>query len=247
MTRMGLVSDLRVLYHMAVTPVRGATHAERLESFYSGQSGAYDDFRRRLLHGREEMLSALEFPEGGRWLDMGGGTGHNVEAIGDRRARLAEVTVVDLCPSLLQIAEERIKRNGWNNVRTATADACTYAHAAGPVDTVTFSYSLTMIPNWFQALRRAYDQLRPGGAIGVVDFYISRKWPAAGMRRHSAFKRFLWPHWFGFDNVFLSPDHLPMLQTLFATERLEERLGRVPYLLGIKAPYYVFAGRKSGA
>ena len=28
-----------------------------------------------------------------------------------------------------------------------------------PVDAVTFSYSLTMIPNWFQAVRRAYDIL----------------------------------------------------------------------------------------
>jgi S-adenosylmethionine-diacylgycerolhomoserine-N-methlytransferase len=242
---MGLVSDLRILYHMAVTPVRGATHAERLEAFYGGQSSHYDDFRKRLLHGRDEMLAALDYPEAGRWLDMGGGTGHNVEAVGDRRSRLAEVTVVDLCPSLLDVAEERIRRNGWDNVRAVTADACTYAHDTGPVDLVTFSYSLTMIPNWFQAVRRAYDQLRPGGQIGVVDFYVSRKWPAAGMRRHSALQRFWWPHWFGFDNVFLSPDHLPLLQSLFVTERLEERHGRVPYLLGLSAPYYLFVGRKA--
>ena len=242
---MGLVSDLRVLYHMAVTPVRGETHADRLEAFYRGQSGAYDDFRKRLLHGREEMLAALELPEGGRWLDMGGGTGHNVEAFGDRRASLAEVTIVDLCPSLLKVADQRIQAHGWTNVRTVAADACTYAHASGAVDAITFSYSLTMIPNWFQALRRAFDQLKPGGRIGVVDFYISRKWPASNMRRHSAFQRFLWPTWFGFDNVFLSPDHLPMLESLFVTERLEERLGRVPYLLGLKARYYIYVGRKS--
>lgn len=242
---MGFVSDLRVLYKLAVTPVRGATHAERLEAFYRDQSGAYDDFRRRLLHGREEMLAALDVPEGGRWLDMGGGTGHNVEAFGERRSRLAEVTIVDLCPSLLKVAEQRIQRNGWSNVRTVTGDACVYHHDAGPVDAVTFSYSLTMIPNWFQAVRRAFEQLKPGGVFGVVDFYISRKWVAPGMRKHSAFQRFLWPTWFGFDNVFLSPDHVPLLQSLFSTERLEERLGKVPYLLGLKAPYYIFVGRKA--
>ncbi len=241
---MGLASDLRVLYHMAVTPVRGSTHAERLEAFYRDQSGAYDDFRKRLLHGREEMLAALPLPDGGRWLDLGGGTGHNVEAIGDRLGRLAEVTVVDLCPSLLSVAEERIRRHGWANVRCLTADACTYEHAAGPVDAVTFSYSLTMIPNWFQAVRRAFDLLKPGGTVGVVDFYVSRKWPAPGMRRHSAFQRFFWPTWFGFDNVILSPDHLPLLQSLFETLRLEERVGKVPYLAGLKAPYYFFVGRK---
>jgi S-adenosylmethionine-diacylgycerolhomoserine-N-methlytransferase len=241
---MGLVSDLRVLYHMAVTPVRGATHAERLESFYRDQSGAYDDFRKRLLHGRQEMLAALDLPADGRWLDMGGGTGHNVEALGESRARLAEVTIVDLCPSLLKVADQRIQKHGWTNVRTVAADACMYEHDTGPVDAVTFSYSLTMIPDWFQAVRRAHDQLKPGGVLGVVDFYISRKWPAAGLRKHSAFQRFLWPNWFGFDNVFLSPDHLPLLQSLFITERVDERLGKVPYLPGLKAPYYIFLGRK---
>lgn len=240
---MGLASDLRVLYHMAVTPVRGKTHADRLESFYGGQSGAYDDFRKRLLHGREEMLAALQIPDGGRWLDLGGGTGHNVEAFGERRSRLAEITIVDLCPSLLKVADQRIARHGWTNVRTVAADACTYSHDAGTVDAVTFSYSLTMIPNWFQAVRRAYDLLKPGGAIGVVDFYVSRKWPAPDMRKHSAFQRFFWPTWFGFDNVFPSPDHLPLLQSLFETMQREERTGKVPYLLGLKAPYYIFLGR----
>ena len=54
--------------------------------------------------------------------------------------------------------------------------------------------------------------------------------PAPGMRRHSNFRRFFWPTWFGHDNVFPSPDHLPWLQGRFRTVKLEERLGKVPYL-----------------
>ena len=64
------------------------------------------------------------------------------------------------------------------------------------------------------------------------------------MQRHSAFTRYFWPTWFGIDNVFPSPDHLPWLQSHFQTVRLQERTGKVPYLLGLKAPYYVFVGRK---
>ena len=45
--------------------------------------------------------------------------------------------------------------------------------------------------------------------------------------------------------LFLSPDHVPYLQSRFRTVRLEERLGRVPYLFGMKAPYYIFIGRKA--
>ena len=241
---MGLVSDLRVLFHLALTPARGTTHGERLEAFYHSQSGDYDDFRRRLLHGRDELMASVDVPDGGRLLDFGGGTGSNVEALGAGLGRLSEVRIVDLCPSLLRVARERIRRNGWTNVRTELADVTAYPSDAGPVDAVMFSYSLSMIPDWFAAVERAHALLRPGGNIGVVDFYISRKWPGAGLRRHSALQRFFWPTWFGWDNVFPSPEHLPYLQNRFETVRLEERLGKMPYLLGLKAPYYLFVGRK---
>jgi S-adenosylmethionine-diacylgycerolhomoserine-N-methlytransferase len=210
---MGLTSDLRVLYNLAFTRVRGATHGERLDSFYRAQAGDYDAFRRRLF-------------------------------LGERLARLHSLRIIDLCPSLLATADERIRNNGWANVQTTLADATAYEPPDGPVDVVTFSYSLTMIPNWFQALERAYAALKPGGVIGVVDFYVSRKWPMPDMRRHSNFQRFFWPTWFGHDNVFPSPDHLPWLQSRFQTVKREERLGQVPYLM-LKAPYYIFLGRKA--
>jgi S-adenosylmethionine-diacylgycerolhomoserine-N-methlytransferase len=240
---MSFVSDLRTLYHLTFSRVSGRTHAERLEAFYAHQAAGYDDFRKRLLHGREEMMASLDLPPGGRMLDMGGGTGANLEFLGPRRSELGRITVVDLCGPLLKTAEERIARQGWTNVDTALADATKY-DAGGPVDVITFSYSLTMIPSWFQALERAYQLLRPGGLIGVVDFYIGRKWPEPGMKKHGIFWRYFWPTWFGFDNVFLSPDHLPWLQGRFETVKLEERLGRVPYLLGLRVPYYIFVGRK---
>ena len=79
---MSLLTDLRVLYHIVAKPVRGKDHAARLESFYSGQADSYDDFRRRLLQGREAMYRSIPVPEGGVWVDLGGGTGANLEPIG---------------------------------------------------------------------------------------------------------------------------------------------------------------------
>src|ERR1700678_4487699 len=171
---MGLTSDLRVMYHLMFGRVRGADHASRLEAFYRHQAGAYDDFRRRLLHGREELMAALDLPEGGKLLDLGGGTGSNVEALGDRLARLQSVHIVDLCQPLLQVAEERIQRHGWTNVRTVHADATTWTPEDGPVDAITCSYALTMIPNWFEVIDHASKLLAPGGMFGVVDFYVTR-------------------------------------------------------------------------
>jgi S-adenosylmethionine-diacylgycerolhomoserine-N-methlytransferase len=242
---MGLVSDLRIVYHLVFGKVGGASHGERLEAFYRRQADAYDDFRRRLLHGRQELMTALEIPPNARVVDLGGGTGSNFEYLGDRLRQFQSLTIVDLSPSLLRVADERILRNGWANVSTVLADATTWEPAGGPVDAVTLSYSLTMIPDWFRAIDQARAILRPGGILGVTDFYVARKWPDPGRRRHSAFQRSFWPWWFSWDNVFLSPDHLPYLQSRFQTLKLQEELGRVPYLLGLRAPYYVFVGRKT--
>jgi S-adenosylmethionine-diacylgycerolhomoserine-N-methlytransferase len=241
---MSLLADLRILFHLAFAPARGDDPAARLEAFYRHQAEGYDDFRRRLLHGREEMMRGLDLPEGARLLDLGGGTGSNLEYLADRWDRLGGVTVVDLCPALLAVARQRAARPGWEKVAVVQADATTYEPPSGPVDAVTFSYALTMIPDWFRAVDRALALLRPGGMIGVADFYVARKWPAAGLRRHPAWQRWFWPWWFSWDNVFLSPDALPYLQSRFQTVRLEERQGRVPYLPGLRVPYYIFLGRR---
>jgi S-adenosylmethionine-diacylgycerolhomoserine-N-methlytransferase len=242
---MGLFSDLRIIYHMVFAKGGGESHGARLEAFYRDQADAYDDFRRRLLHGRQQMMQALDLAAGGRLVDMGAGTGSNCEYLSDRLPKLQHVYLLDLSPSLLRVAQQRLARHGWSNVSTVLADATTFEPEGGPVDAVTFSYSLTMIPDWFQAIDQAYRILKPGGLIGVADFYVSRKFPAAGRVQHSPFKRFFWPLWFGYDNVFLSPDHIPYLQNRFQTLRLDERLGRMPYLLDFKAPFYVFVGRKA--
>ncbi|HBH53162.1 MAG TPA: SAM-dependent methyltransferase [Planctomycetaceae bacterium] len=239
---MSFPRDLKVLWHLALAPVRGATHAERLSSFYAGQAADYDDFRRRLLQGREELLGSLSVAEGSAWLDMGGGTGSNLEQA-PWLAGCRSATVVDLCRPLLEQCRLRIDRHGWSNVSVVEADATTYA-APAPVDLVTFSYSLTMIPDWFAAIDRAWHNLRPGGQLAVVDFHVSRKYPGAGLTRHGWLTRSLLPVWFATDNVHLSRDHIPYLQQRFETVRLEERLAPIPYVPFWKAPYYLFVGRK---
>ena len=176
---MGWASDLRVLYHLALKPVRGADHAERLESFYAGQAATYDAFRARMLPGRAELsrLVVSRTPDGGTWVDLGGGTGAALEPVSAELGRLGAVRVVDLSPSLLEVARGRIAGRGWKNVEAMRADAAGGDLAGLTADAVTFSYALTMIPDWFRALEQAWTMLRPGGVIGVVDFHVSRKHP----------------------------------------------------------------------
>jgi S-adenosylmethionine-diacylgycerolhomoserine-N-methlytransferase len=242
---MGFLSDLKILYHMTMKPIRGADHAARLESFYAGQADAYDDFRKRLLKGREELWNTIPFPDQGRWIDMGGGTGANIDFFGERVEQLSEVQIVDLSPSLLRIAKQRIEERKWSNVFVVEADATTYQPEGDGVDVVTFSYSLTMIPDWFAAIDNALAMLKPGGVIGVVDFYVSRKHPPDGLKRHRWFTRSFWPIWFAYDNVFPNRDHGPFLHRKFEPLSFEECRAKVPYMPFLRTPYYQFIGRKS--
>jgi S-adenosylmethionine-diacylgycerolhomoserine-N-methlytransferase len=239
---MSLLSDLRVLWHLLLSPIRGTSHAERLNSFYAGQAADYDAFRARLLKGRGELLQSLPAPTGGVWVDMGGGTGANLEAA-PWLSSCRRVVVADLCQPLLDVCRERVQHRGWSQVEPVLADVTTY-DPGEPVDLVTFSYSLTMIPDWFRAVERARAMLAPGGVIGIVDFYVSRKYVPANRVRHGWFTRSLIPVWFATDNVHPSRDHLPYLESRFETVRLDEDRAAIPYVPLLKAPYYRFVGRK---
>lgn len=248
-------SELRTLYRIVLHPVRGATHAERLESFYAAQADGYDTFRRRLLHGREQMIRAATFhsarggTNGGIWADLGGGTGANLEMVGEEIVMsFAKIYVVDLCPSLLAVARKRCAERGWHHVECVEADATQWVaeEGEGKLSLVTFSYSLTMVPDWWAAIQQAALLLKPHGTVGVVDFYVSRKYPAAGLTRHSYCQRNLWPYYFAHDNVRLSPDHLPFLMHTFERQQLEERTAPLPYigLVLPGVPHYIFIGSK---
>jgi S-adenosylmethionine-diacylgycerolhomoserine-N-methlytransferase len=172
-------------------------------------------------------------------VELGAGTGRNLGFLGERLPALGSVELVDLCPALLDRARRRTR--GLPNVRVVEADAVTY-RPARPVDLVYFSYSLTMIPDWEGALRNAVSMLKPGGALGAVDFYVSEADPPAGLARHGAMTRWFWPRWFAHDGVHPDAAHLRTLRTLMPDHALSEHRAPVPYLPGMRVPYYVFVG-----
>ena len=219
---------------------RSGTHAERLQAFYAPQATRYDAFRERLLQGRRELIEQLVPGPGADVVELGGGTGRNLEYFGERLATLGSVTLVDLCPALLEQARKRL--DGMSNVRVVEADA-TIWQPDEPVDCVYFSYSLTMIPDWQGAIDNALAMLKPGGLLGVVDFYVSDADPEPGLVRHGKLSRAFWPRWFGHDGVRLNPEHLRHLRTALPDHGLQEHRANVPYLPGLRVPYYVFVGR----
>ena len=258
-------NDARVLYAMYVMPVLrklglskednlvvpsspqspSATSASRanMNAFYAPQAALYDSYRHRMLHGRSLMASCLPIKQGGIWVDVGGGTAFNLEYCAGVLSAFQRVYVVDVCDHLLAQADRRIKANGWKNVTTIQRDVCqagilTAEEAATGCDLITFSYSLTMIPQWREALQAAYDMLRPGGIIAITDFTVL---PSAFQ---SPVMRTLFSRTFAIDGVRLSEQHRKELVDMFAPCVNEVRWGGFPYIPLLSCPYYVFVGRK---
>ena len=237
-----LRDDFAVLQRLLRGMPRAESHAASLTEFYAPQAGAYDRFRERLLQGRAELIERLDLPERARVVELGGGTGRNAEFFGERLSRIESLEIVDVCAPLLATARERARR--LPALRVIEADATTY-RPEQPVDAVYFSYALTMIPDWRAAIANALAMLKPGGVLGVVDFYVSQAQPALGAARHGALTRWFWPAWFGHDGVRVSSEHLPELQRLVPDNRVIEARAKVPYLPIGRVPYYVFIGRKT--
>lgn len=226
-------ADLRVIWRLARGRGRRGSHAQRLADFYAPQAERYDHFRARLLHGREDLIRALDIPAGARVVELGCGTGANLEFLARVHPlpRLAGVQLVDLCPPLLEVARRRAAPHP--NVEVIEADATTW-RPARPADRVYFSYALTMIPDWRAALDNALAMLAPGGLLGVVDFHLPENGHGLGND--------LWRRWFAHDGVHLSAEHARTLREACVAQRFEARRAPVPYLPGLRAPYYLFVG-----
>ena len=235
-----LAADARILWSLLRGAAREGSHAQRLQAFYGPQARGYDAFRERLLHGRRELIQRLPARRGSRVVELGGGTGRNLEFFGPRIHRFASVEVVDLCPALLAVAAQRADRladGERRNVRVIEADVSDYRPAYAP-DCVYFSYALTMIPDWRCAVDNAMAMMAPGGTLGVVDFHL----PANG-----GWSNRFWKAWFGHDAVRLSGEHLPYLQDRLEPVHCEQLRGSVPFLPGLRVPYYLFVGRKAAS
>ena len=230
--------DARVLFANFLHPISGSSHQEKLESFYRGQAQSYDAFRHRFLHGRKPMLENMPTPVGGTWLDLGGGTAANLEDLKESIDLFQKVIVLDLCRPLIEVAKQRVETNGWGNVELVVGDATDQTLIESEsVDVVSFSYSLTMIPDWKAALENAYRCLKPGGHICVADFTVTND--------HYYMTRQFWKTVFANDNVHPNEEHIPALQQMFDEKTCSVRAGGFPYVpMCIKSPYYFFVGQK---
>ena len=117
---------------------------------------------------RRRAVARMELRPGGRVLEVGCGTGRNLASLVQAVGAGGRVYGVDLSDGMLAEARELCAQSGWHNVALIRADAARY-DLPEPVDGVIFSLSYAVIPRHREALRRAWEQLRPGGYLVIMD------------------------------------------------------------------------------
>ncbi|KAF9177024.1 hypothetical protein BGZ51_009161 [Haplosporangium sp. Z 767] len=245
-----------------------STQQGRLEAFYKDQAEIYDETRNSLLRGRNSMLALVaaqlteQLKSSGStkapvWVDLGGGTGCNIEKMNSFFPinKFERVYLVDLCPSLCRIARERFQKNGWTNVVVLCVDALSTDFPGmndprGKMDVITMSYSLSMMDNYYAVVDHIHSLLEPvNGILGVSDFYVSTKVSkpdSHGVQDYHCnwFTRTFWQIWFAFDHVHLHGSRREYLEYRFDVKKTINSRNHmlIPYLVQI--PFYIWVGQR---
>lgn len=168
---------------LAETNAPDAGAAELMNRVYRRQRHIYDLTRKYFLLGRDDLIAALKPPAGGSILEIGCGTGRNLVAAA-RAYPDARLYGLDVSTAMLSTARANIRSAGIEDrVTLARGDATSFDAQAllgrSAFDRTFFSYSLSMIPAWREALQQGIvvtDAI--GGRLLVVDFGQQERLPA---------------------------------------------------------------------
>ncbi|MGO9122595.1 MAG: class I SAM-dependent methyltransferase [Desulfomonilaceae bacterium] len=156
--------------------VARADHGALMDRIYRRQRYIYDLTRRYFLLGRDTLIERMEVKAGDRVLEIGCGTARNLIHLA-RRYPSVQLFGIDASGEMLKSARTNLTRAGIRNqVQLAYCLAeefspVTLFGSTEPFDTVFFSYSLSMIPEWQAALDKGLFNVRTGRSLWVVDFW----------------------------------------------------------------------------
>ena len=148
-------------------PKHADDQKELMDQVYRRQRHIYDLTRKYFLLGRDTLIAELRPPPRGNILEIGCGTGRNLVAAA-RAYPDASLFGLDISSTMLATARANIRRAGLEpRIALARGDAACFDAKAlfgrADFDRVFFSYSLSMIPPWREALRSVAGSRRADG------------------------------------------------------------------------------------
>ena len=184
---------------------------EEMDAMYRWTRYVYDISRKYYLLGRDRLLSDMELQPGDRVLEIGCGTARNLIRLARQRPEIL-CYGLDVSTEMLATAEAKVKAHKLDQritLRHCYAEQVDHAKTFqldAPFDAAFFSYSLSMIPTWPQAIDAALANIKRGGAFYVVDFWDQGGWPR--------WFRFILEGWLDLFHVHYRPELLEHLREL---------------------------------
>ncbi|MGI8494020.1 MAG: class I SAM-dependent methyltransferase, partial [Pyrinomonadaceae bacterium] len=154
---------------------------DNMDRMYRHQRYFYDLTRKYYLLGRDDLIKEMKISAGETVLEIGCGTGRNLIILA-RENLQTRFYGLDASAAMLETALDKIEAQSFSNItlKNALADDFDYRKTFGleaPFDTIFFSYSITMIPAWREAIRKTLANLKTGKSFYIVDFYDQRDFP----------------------------------------------------------------------
>lgn len=238
-----------------LTSRKGKAHGDEMSKFYAAQAKGYDAVREKMLVARPDMISAFgPIKDGQTWLDIGGGTGRNLHFLRAQLDNFQRIVVLDICPELLEVGKQsarstftpaQFEKIRWvcmdinaPTIKEELAKVCGNSLSRG-FDTITFSYSLTMIPEWEKALYSAKSLMSDSGRLLVGDFDTYTE-------EGNSFRDFLIRTWYKQDGVRIEANtRKTILEQVFAGDEYTKTCARFQRkLAGVWIPHHVTCCRK---
>jgi S-adenosylmethionine-diacylgycerolhomoserine-N-methlytransferase len=184
---------------------------EEMDAMYRWTRYVYDISRKYYLLGRDRLLRDMELQPGDRVLEIGCGTARNLIRLA-RQNPAIRCYGLDVSTEMLATAEAKVKARKLDQritLKHCYAEQVDFAKTFqldAPFDAAFFSYSLSMIPTWPEAIDAALANIKRGGAFYVVDFWDQGGWPR--------WFRFILKGWLDLFHVHYRPELLEHLREL---------------------------------
>lgn len=232
-----------------------SAHGDKMSAFYAAQAKGYDAVRENMLVGRNDMISGFgPIKEGHTWLDVGGGTGRNLHYLRAQLDLFERIIVLDICPELLEIGQENARLSfteaqcekiSWVclDINSPDVKKILSQYLGNDLkrgfDTISFSYSLSMIPEWKKALASAKTLMSEEGRVIVSDFDTYTE-------EGKSIKDWIIYMWYKQDGVRIQAESRQhILNECFPEPEFVTTVARFQKkLAGVWIPHYVMCGRK---
>lgn len=126
---------------------------------------------------RIRAIAALGLRQGDCVVDIACGTGLNFALIEQMIGPAGTIVGVDFTDAMLARAHDRMKKNGWSNIRLVHADAAEFEFPT-EINAILSTYALSQVPDCAQVIAHGAAALSRGGRWVVLDLKLPTATPA---------------------------------------------------------------------